>query len=262
MSHNKHKFEGLNFRLSGKGREIVIFLHGFLGDLTIWDAFAFELKSNYTILQVDLPGHGLSDPVSTVHTMELMAKKIVELMDHLELKTAHIVGHSMGGYVAISISDQYLSRISSITLLNSNCNDDPPQKKRDRIRAIRLIELSPELFVNEAINNLFTTKNISLFTSEILQMKKKALKAATRGADPALRGMAERKEMTSYLAEIEIPIFFIAGKHDTIIPLRTVEEQAKIIGAQLHVLEHTNHMGFLEEQNATLNALCTFWQSI
>ena len=262
MSYSKHKFEGINFRLSGEGNEVVVFLHGFLGDLSVWDSFTSKLKNKYTILQIDLPGHGLSDTFGRVHSMPFMAKKIVALIDYLALIPVHLVGHSMGGYVALSIAEQHLNRIGSITLLNSNCNDDPPQKKGDRIRTIRLIELSPELFVNEAINNLFTSENFKKFTQEILQLKNAALKIADTGAAPALRGMAERKDMTVVLAELKIPILFLAGKHDNIIPINSVKNNAKKTGAQLHILEHTNHMAFLEEQHETLQALCSFWQKL
>ncbi len=261
MSYRKHKFEGINFRLSGEGDQVVVFLHGFLGDLTIWNSFAGELKDNYTVLQVDLPGHGLSDTFGPVHSMPFMAEKIIALIDYLALTPVHLVGHSMGGYVALSITEQSLNQIASITLLNSNCNDDSPQKQKDRIRAIRLIELSPELFVSEAINNLFMPKNLTQFGDEIMLLKNAALKIASTGAAPALRGMAERKDMTSALTELEIPILFLAGKYDNVIPINSIQNNAKKSGAQLHVLKQTNHMAFLEEQSATLQALCSFWQN-
>ncbi|MDC3338248.1 alpha/beta fold hydrolase, partial [Flavobacteriales bacterium] len=92
MSYRKHKFEGINFRLSGEGDQVVVFLHGFLGDLTIWNSFAGELKDNYTVLQVDLPGHGLSDTFGPVHSMPFMAEKIIALIDYLALTPVHLVG--------------------------------------------------------------------------------------------------------------------------------------------------------------------------
>jgi len=257
----EHKDKQVHYLLAGTGPKKVVLLHGFLGDLSIWDRYTSDLDERYTVLRIDLAGHGLSDNISEVHTMEVMAEPVITVMNFIGMRSAHFVGHSMGGYVAMAIAEMEKSLVLSLCLLNSTPVEDSELKKRDRIRTIRLIDLSPELFVNEAINNLFTVENLEQYSEDVQKLKELGLKSALKGAAPALRGMAKRQDMCSFLRRNEFPVLFLSGKHDNIIPIQSVIEKADATGSQIEILEKTNHMGFIEEYDLTLGLLQSFWES-
>jgi len=157
----------VHYLFAGSGPKKVVLLHGFLGDSSIWGRYASDLDERYTILRIDLAGHGLSDNISEVHTMEVIAEPVIAVMNFVGMRSAHFVGHSMGGYVAMAIAEKEKSLVLSLCLLNSTPVEDSELKKRDRIRTIRLIDLSPELFVSEAINNLFTVENLAKYAVDV-----------------------------------------------------------------------------------------------
>lgn len=260
MPFIKYQNKKVHFRLEGSGSKNIIFLHGFLGDLSIWDRYISDLQDDFKILRIDLAGHGLSDNLGETHTMELLSKPVTQVMSHVGMSSAHFVGHSMGGYVAMSIAENSNERMESLCLFNSTAAEDSEQKKKDRIRTIRLINLSPELFVQEAINNLFTKANLKKYPSEVKVLQEKGLKMALIGAAPALRGMAERKTMVSLLQKSNFPVLFLSGRHDNIIPIESIIEQVSETRSSLTILEETNHMGFIEEYEYTLEQLQRFWK--
>lgn len=249
-----------HYQISGSGPINIVFLHGFLGNLTVWDRYVEDLDSSYTILRIDLAGHGNSSCLAETHTMELMAEQVYKVMEETCLTKAHFVGHSMGGYVSIAAAVMSPDRVETITLFNSTAAEDSPQKKIDRIRTIRVLELSHELFVSEAINNLFAPDNLVKFQKEVSALKLMGLATGLEGGAPALRGMALRIDQSADLKAMKIPMLFIAGVFDNIIPIDSVRVQAKQLNAQLLVLEKSGHMGFVEEYSTTLIALEEFWK--
>lgn len=252
----------IHYTIDGEGPVHVVFLHGFLGSLQIWDRYIEDLGNDYTLIRVDLPGHGESDCLDEIHSMELMAEQVQLVMDQANVNSAHFVGHSMGGYVSMALASIYSGSVDSITLFNSTALDDNEQKKKDRIRTIRVFELSPELFVNEAINNLFAAPSLVKYPDEVEQLKQIALKTGLAGAAPSLRGMAQRKDMRDLLKNSGKPVLFLSGRYDNVIPIDLSVTQAKEVNAQMAVLENSGHMGFMEEYELTLKALKDFWTTI
>ena len=249
----------INYTCDGTGSKKVVFLHGFLGNLSIWDQYVNDLGSDYTILRVDLPGHGKTSTFREIHSMEFMAKCVLAVMNECSIESAHFVGHSMGGYVSMAAARLADEKVQTLTLFNSTATEDSEQKKKDRIRTIRVFDLSPELFVSEAINNLFAPKNLLEHSIEVAELKRIGLETGLEGAAPALRGMAEREDMREFLKNSERPTLYIAGKFDNIIPIESAKSQAVQTSSRLVELECSGHMGFVEEYQLTLKTLVDFW---
>jgi len=66
----------LNFERKGNGKETLVLLHGFMENLSIWDDMEPHLSENFSLVKIDLPGHGKSEILAEVHTMELMAHEV------------------------------------------------------------------------------------------------------------------------------------------------------------------------------------------
>lgn len=101
-----------------KGQESappVFVLHGLFGTLSNVNGIARALEADYRVIQVDLPNHGLS-PNSTEMNYPLMAQMLLDVADQLQLKSFHLVGHSMGGKTAMACALEAPHRVSSVVV--------------------------------------------------------------------------------------------------------------------------------------------------
>src|SRR5674536_23752 len=115
----------IHYSDSGNGTVIVL-LHGYLESSEVWNGFAEKLKSEFRIISVDLPGHGLSDVYGEVHSMEFMATAVKNLVDSLDLKKVFLLGHSMGGYVALAFLELFPEYLLGYCLFHSQPFADTP----------------------------------------------------------------------------------------------------------------------------------------
>ena len=142
---------GLSYRVNGEGK-IIVFLHGFLESSSIWTEIIPHIQAKS--ISIDLPGHGDSKK-SPVGTITDIAKRIVQLISVVSDGDYEIVGHSMGGYVALEVIKQD-PNCKRITLMNSNFWTDSAQKKTDRLRTCEVVRKNKPLFIKEVIPNLFS----------------------------------------------------------------------------------------------------------
>ena len=82
----------------GKG-SVVVLLHGFLENSTMWNAIIPEISKTNRVLAIDLLGHGKTECLGYVHSMETMADAVFEVLKSLRIRKITLIGHSMGGYV-------------------------------------------------------------------------------------------------------------------------------------------------------------------
>lgn len=261
-STNTIKVLGAKVRYAdtGKGR-VVVLLHGFLESLEVWfgNGFAQELAKHFRIIAIDLPGHGKSECIGYVHRMERMAGVVKAVMDELGLRRYMMVGHSMGGYVALAFAEKYPGHLSGFCLFHSTATADSEAKKIDRERAIRLVKKSPVKYTNALIENLFALVNVRYFKSEIAWLKRMAAKTKPQGIIACLEGMKIRKNRESVMRNSPVPVLMIAGKRDNVIPLEVSEKQKGLAPDQRYVaLDKCGHMGFLEQKEVTLKKLKVF----
>jgi len=257
------KSKGAKIRVSdtGKGRAVVL-LHGFLESMEIWEDFAAQLSKRYRVICIDLPGHGRSECVGYVHRMERLAEVVKDVMDELGLRRYLLVGHSMGGYVALAFAEQYPEYLRGLCLFHSTALADSNEKKLDRERAIRLVKKNPLNYTRQLISNLFAVANVKKYRKEIEGLKKIASRTSKQGIVAALEGMKVRKNREAILKFADYPILIIAGKRDNVIPWETLKAQsAHPRLGKFKAFEGVGHMGFIEARNETLRLLKRFCYS-
>lgn len=244
----------------GKGR-VVVLLHGFLESLEVWfgNGFAQALAKKYRVIAIDLPGHGKSECIGYVHRMERMAAVVKGVMDELKLRRYTVVGHSMGGYVALAFAEKYPAHVCGLCLFHSTSYADTEAKKIERERAIRLVKKSPTKYTNALIANLFALANVRYFKNEITWLKRMAAKTKKQGIVACLEGMKIRKNRENILRYAEFPVMIIAGTRDNVIPFEMSEKQVGLASdSRFLALEKTGHMGFIEAKEISLKKLKAF----
>lgn len=237
----------------GKGPPLLL-IHGFLESSTMWRPFLPGLTKHKTVITLDLPGHGQSGWISKVHTMELMADVVNELLNHLNIGNLSIVGHSMGGYVSLAFAEVHSDKVDELVLLNSTPAADSKERKRNRDRALDALSENAELFLGMAIGNLFSPENRKRYSEEILRLKKEALTFPLAGIKAAMRGMKERKDRTDVLAGLKSRKVMISAKNDPVIPFSTSKQLAIRCKTPLKEVQG-GHMSHVEAFNEIVNLL-------
>lgn len=244
---------------SGKGK-VIILLHGYLETMEIWENTITELSKKFRIIAVDLPGHGLSSFCKNTATMEFMADCIKSLLDKLNISECFVVGHSMGGYVALAFAKKYHVIAKALCLFSSTPNADTEQKKKDRDREIELIKAGKlELILKNNISRCFADINLSKFDEEIFAISETATISDTDGIISCLQAMKMREDMNDFMKTVQQKTLFIFGKHDKYITLDAAENIIqKYPEAEAVILENSGHNGFIEEPEESIKILSNF----
>lgn len=241
------------YQISGVGEPVVL-LHGFLEDSSIFHTIIPELHAHhFQTIVIDLPGHGKSTFDKNYCSMPFMADSINALLNSLNLNPTFIVGHSMGGYVALSLCN--LRKHLKIVLLHSNFWADSELKQADRNRVIDVVVKNKNLFIQEAIPNLFAPGNKIIFHQEILVLIDQAKKMNASNIIASTQGMRDREHHYNF-AETNV-IAIIQGNDDPIISNQILEaELAKIQNKpKVFYIQNCGHMGFIEKPNEIINCL-------
>jgi len=247
----------LNFKESkifyskqGSGKAVVL-LHGFLESSTMWEPFMETLTQKFTTISIDLPGHGKSDSFGYVHTMELMAEVVKEVLSEEKIESATCIGHSLGGYVALAFAEKYSEMIDKLVLLNSTPEPDSKERKNNRDRAIQLVKQNKKGFLSMAITNLFAENNRERFKKEINNLKKEALAIPVQGIIATLEGMKIRHDQTLTLLNFSKPKYIITGTQDPIMPFQQQKLLAQKCGCSFVSLVG-GHMSTIENRDEML----------
>jgi len=142
-----YKNTTISYTDSGEGNVIVL-LHGFLENKKMWAAYVTFFSEKYRVITIDLLGHGESDCLGYIHSMEENANAVHEVLDVLKIEKAIILGHSMGGYVGLAFAELYPQHIQKLVLLNSTSKEDSAEKKLNRTRAIKAVKQNYVSFVS------------------------------------------------------------------------------------------------------------------
>ena len=246
----------IHYTSTGIGNPVV-FLHGFLENLSMWNQIIPKLSLKYQIISIDLPGHGETGNLGYIHTMEIQAEIVAHIINKLKINECAIIGHSMGGYVALAFAELYPQFLQGLCLMNSTALPDTKEKKMNRDRGIEVVKHNPELFVRMAVPNLFSDENKAIYPIEIEEITNDALKISQQGIIAAMEGMKTRKDRTKLYQSIKFPIQMIIGKLDPALDYNSLISQTK--NTNVEVIEFPDgHMSHVENKDALKKTLNKF----
>ena len=242
------------------GDKTVVLLHGYLENMLVWDNFVPLLYKDVRVVTLDIPGHGISEVKGEIHSMDYLADTIAAALDKLGINQATIVGHSMGGYVALAFAERHPERIEGLVLLHSTPYADSEERRQNRQREISLIRSGKkELLAHTAPEAGFAVENRNRFRTEIEDLQQTIYLTEDAGIIALLNGMIERKAQSEMLHALNKPILFILGRKDGYIVPEIAEKMvAEHPEAEVVWLENSGHMGFIEEAQKCASALLDF----
>ncbi|WP_298556591.1 alpha/beta hydrolase [uncultured Algibacter sp.] len=252
----EHK--GINIFYTDKGQGLTtVLLHGFLENASMWKPFIPILSKNNRIITIDLLGHGKTGCLGYVHSMELMAETIEAVLNHLKIKTSIIIGHSMGGYVALAFAEKKPKALTGLCLMNSTANADSTEKKINRDRAIKAVKQNHKTFIRMAIGNLFNPKNKSKFQDNIKALIQDAQQTPLQGIIAALEGMKIRKDRQTILHSAPYKRMLMVSKKDPILDYKQLISQTENTSVEIAEF-HDGHMSHIENKDEFLYKIMYF----
>ncbi|MCM1151056.1 MAG: alpha/beta hydrolase [Alistipes sp.] len=245
---------------SEQGEHCIVLLHGYLESLLVWEEFVPLLYKQARVVTLDLPGHGISEVKGAVHTMDFLADTVADALRTLGIRRCTIVGHSMGGYVALALLERHPDLLDAIVLLSSTPNADTPEKAENRRREIALVQSGKkDTLARVAPAAGFAPENRKRMQDAIDDLTEQVFITEEEGIVALLNGMIARKDQNELLRRSPVPQLFILGQHDGYIPAEVADKMiADHPQARVVRLEHSGHMGFLEEPQAVAEALLQF----
>jgi pimeloyl-ACP methyl ester carboxylesterase len=227
----------------------------------MWDGFVVSFSKKYRIITIDLLGHGQTECLGYVHSMEDNADMVHAVLSELRIRKAFFVGHSMGGYVALALAELYPETIKGLALLNSTTRADSEERKKNRDRAIVAVKQNYTNFIRLSITNLFSENNRERLISEIENVKIAALETPIQGIVASLEGMKIRKDREVLLHFAPFPVLLILGQQDPVLNYEETKEQIENTPTQL-VSFPDGHMSHIENAVALEKVLLDFFKTI
>lgn len=252
----EHKGARIFYEVEGTGNAIVL-IHGFLENSTMWKSIIPSLSERNKVISIDLLGHGKSDCLGYVHSMELFSETVEAVLKHLKIRKYTLIGHSLGGYVALAFADKNPAKVKGLCLLNSTSNEDSEERKDIRTRANKMVQTNFESMVKISISNLFYQENVALFTSEIEILKKEALTTSLQGYMAAQEGMKMRQNRNHVLTNSHFKKLLIIGEKDPVLEAKVSIEEAKKTNTDFVVFSG-GHMSYIENKLELINTLKRF----
>ena len=260
MNQIIYKNTKISFTDDGKGMAVVL-LHGFLENKTMWDKYVSALSKNHRVITIDLLGHGETECLGYVHTMEDQADMIFAVLISLRIRKIVLVGHSMGGYVALAFAELYPDNVKGVFLLNSTSRADSDERKINRDRAIKAVKQNYTNFVRISITNLFSEDNREVLAKEIEKVKLQALKTPLQGIVASLEGMKIRKDREVLLHFAPYPIQLVLGEKDGVLIYDDTIDQIEETKVELTTFPD-GHMSHIENEKELKIVLLEFLKKI
>ncbi|MNE33565.1 3-oxoadipate enol-lactonase 2 [compost metagenome] len=227
----------------------------------MWQEFVSEFSTKYRVITIDLLGHGDTECLGYIHSMEDNADAVHEVLTKLRIRKAIFAGHSMGGYVALAFAELYPEHIKGLVLLNSTSRADSEERKTNRDRAIVAVKQNYANFIRMSIANLFSEGNREKLIEAIEKVKIEALKTPLQGIVASLEGMKIRKDREVLLHTTNYPKLLILGQQDPVLNFEETKEQIENTEIEL-VSFPDGHMSHIENKEELSKVLWDFFKSV
>lgn len=244
---------------SGKGPAVVL-IHGFLENTTMWNVIIPELSQRNRVIAIDLLGHGKSDCIGYTHSMELFAETLEAVLKKVRIRKCVLVGHSLGGYVALAFAEKHPKRVKGLCLMNSTSNEDTADRKLLRTRANKMVHKNFSNLVRMSFTNLFSEESRIVFKDQMKNALSEAMQTPIQGYIAGQEGMKLRPNRNHVLAENSFKKLIIMGKKDAVLDYKTSLEEVEKTNSK-HVVLPQGHMSHIENLEKLILILKDFLKS-
>jgi pyruvate dehydrogenase E2 component (dihydrolipoamide acetyltransferase) len=247
----------LRYRALGDGDSVpVLLLHGFGADLNTWMFTQPALAEGRRVIALDLPGHGGSVKQLDHADAAGLAAVIGHALEALGIERTHLVGHSMGGGIAIAFASRQPERVATLTLIASASLGPEinaafidgfvrAARRREATEVLGLLVHDPALVSRTMVEDVLRYKRLDGVPAALAAI-----------AEEWFPGGRQRAGLADAVAALKLPVQIIWGREDRIIPAAHAEALASRL--PVHILDQTGHLPHMEkagEVNRLINRL-------
>lgn len=235
----------------------LLFIHGFPLNSGAWEKQLTLFSNEFRVIAPDLRGFGGTKASGEKTSMTEFADDLNELLTKLKVPSAILIGHSMGGYVALNFATRYPARTRGLVLVSTKAGPDSPETvtKREE-NAVKALNGEGQAIVDDMAAKMLSTKSE---VGGVAAAKKAMEPIQPQGMANALRGMAVRPDSAPLLLTLEVPTLIITGDADALIPAEESKKMAlQIPKAELSVISGAGHLIALEKP-IEFNAVLKKW---
>jgi pimeloyl-ACP methyl ester carboxylesterase len=238
----------------------VVLIHGFCETNEIWNDFKRDLSPHFRVLCPDLPGFGKSPLPEGGVTIEGIAEALSEWLKSLKITEYVVIGHSLGGYVAINLAEIDTSAVNGLGLFHSSAFADSDEKKEARNKNIEFVQKhGVEPFAKSSIPNLFYEERRDELRAEIEKVMAIAKTTPAETVIAYTAAMRDREEKVDVLQFFTEKVLIIAGDKDNAVPVEKSKEMETLAPqTYFYLLEETGHMGMIERKSETMSIVRNF----
>jgi pimeloyl-ACP methyl ester carboxylesterase len=234
----------------------VLLIHGFPFHRGLWNEFVPLLTPRLRVITIDLPGFGQSPMLEGSFAISQVADALLSFISDKKLQQIHIVGHSLGGYVALEMIRKEPSAFASLVLFHSTAYADSDEKKESRLKVVEFVKKNgPIPFTTGFIEPLFANSS----HPAVEKVRAIAAEASAEAIIAYSLAMKDRSEQLKTLEIFKNPTMFIAGEKDPGIPIASIQKQAlHCQKPQIEIFPEVGHMGMFEKAKETAGKISDF----
>lgn len=257
------------YTVAGEGAPVLL-LHGFGGEIWMWERQVAAISKRYRLFIPDLLGYGYSDRPKVDYTPSLFIDMIRQFMDQLGMRSASLIGNSMGGGIAWAFALTYPTRVDKLVLIDSIPPQVVPAVRNRLFRwflAIRHIPLLPYLAVALRTRRMVRVAlmqvvyNDRLITEAVIERQHRIGRMAgtARVMASTVRYADEVARYADALETLRKPTLIIWGEQDELFPVAVGSQlHASIRDSELVVIKDSGHMPMWEKPDETNQAIMEF----
>lgn len=252
VQEQKHQVRDVGVRLlrDGAGAPL-IYLHGAAG-LPVWLPFFTRLAEKFQVVVPEHPGFGDSDNPAWIRNIGDMAMYYLDFLDGLNAQRVHLVGHSLGGWIAAELAVRNTNRLASLTLIA------PAGVRVKGVPSGDNFIWSPE----EAARNLFHDQSFAEKMLAQVPSEQDADRALTNRYMAAKLGWEPRwfnPSLERWLHRIDVPTLVIWGQEDKFLPSQYAARwRERVPNAAVEMIPACGHLPHVEKADATAAAVLRF----
>jgi|TARA_R110002096_G_scaffold28177_22_gene85558 pimeloyl-ACP methyl ester carboxylesterase len=251
----------ISYWKEGSGKALVL-LPGFCETKEMWKNFAEPLSEICEVWCPDLPGFGDSPAVSDQFTIKEIGLVLADWMLANNIGDAVLIGHSLGGYLALEMACLKKLDLSGLGLFHSTAYSDSDEKKLNRVKTIEFINKhGVSTFIQSSLPLLFRKENRESCREAIASLIHYASQLPMTSILAYLQAMRNRKDHMKTLSEFQKPTLMICGNEDTAVPIIDSLSHKQAVD-QFYQLTNCGHMGMYEQTQKTQKAILTFMESL
>ncbi len=254
----------LNYEDTQRGDETILFAHGLLFNLDIFQPQIDYFKDHYRCVAFDFRGQGRSEIMLQGYDMDSLAEDAVGLIEKLDCGPCHFVGLSMGGFVGLRVALKYPEILKSLTLIDTSSDEEANKFKYKLLNILArwfglksvIDKITPIMFSDSFLSDPGKQETLEHWKNVLINNHPVGVKRA-------VNGVIKRDSITERIHQIEMPTLILVGEKDVAtVPSKSEKMNSLIKGSKLEIIPDVGHMSVIESPDSVTELMEKFLRSI